>query len=267
MPNQEYAKAAHFEHLFWLQIMGDHARFLIRMLPVENHEDLQRAFHFRNYYDQLLNQVRSSPPDNILSNLTEEALQTTMDFRTFKLYLLAKGIEGKLHISTTFLNHMVNELEEYLRIINSLQSGKVPPVGNPLHYHLLWLLDGVGHAATIGDSLDLIEKKWIHKSREFQKNFTDMYMKAVELTGYLRTGVNRFPSLSRFNHEAAQEMELFKSFLGEILKLEIDGQLLGEIMPLMVDHMIREECYYLIKLARSANIKTVECDPTAPRIE
>lgn len=267
MPNEEYARAAHFEHLFWLQIMGDHARFLMQMIPVGNHDDIQRAYQFRSLYDQLLEQVRKSPPEDILSNLTEEALQATLNFRTFKLYLLAKGLEGKLHIATTFLSHMVNELEEYLRIINSLQSGKVPPVGNPLHYHLLWLLDGVGHAAAIAGSLDMIEKKLINKSREFQNAFENMYLKAVELAGYLRTGMERFPALSRFNQEAALEMKIFKSFLEEILKLELNGELLGELMPLMADHMVREECYYLLKLAQSAHIKTEECDPIKPRIE
>jgi hypothetical protein len=267
MPNEGFARAAHFEHLFWLQIMGDHARFLSQMIPVENQEDLQRAFQFRGLYDQLLGRVRKSPSDDILSNLTEEALQATLNFRTFKLYLLAKGLEGKLHIATTFINHMVNELEEYLRIINYLQSGKVPPVGNPLHYHLLWLLDGVGHAATIAGSLDMIEKKFINKSREFQTIFENMYLKSVELAGYLRTGKEQFPALSRFNQDAALEMEIFKSFLEEILKLELNGELLGAFMPLMADHMVREECYYLLQLARSANIKTEECDPTKPRIE
>lgn len=44
-----------------------------------------------------------------------------------------------------------------------------------------------GHAGIIQDDLDGVEKRLKHKSNEFAKHFEQFYLKAVELTGYLRT--------------------------------------------------------------------------------
>ncbi|MEG1797522.1 MAG: DUF2935 domain-containing protein [Clostridium sp.] len=37
------------------------------------------------------------------------------------------------------------------------------------------------------------------------------------------------------------------------------------LMPLMLDHMYREACYYLTKLALVSNIECSNCKPDAPR--
>lgn len=38
---------------------------------------------------------------------------------------------------------------------------------HPLHYHMLWLLDAVGHAASVASNLDLVEKDFIMRSKEY----------------------------------------------------------------------------------------------------
>ena len=50
-------------------------------------------------------------------------------------------------------------------------------------------------------------------------------------------------------------MTLFKCFLHELEELELSAQALGTFSPLMADHMSREECYYLMKLAETTLIK------------
>lgn len=267
MANEEFIREGLFEQRFWLQIMGDHARFLLHLIPIEVQEDLHRALQFRNLFDQWLERSRKISNQEELMTLTGQAIQGTMEFRSFKLQVLTKGLKGTIHISTTFINHMVNELEEYLRVLGFLKEEKAPPITHSLHHHLLWLSDAAGHAAIIESNLDMIEKKWIDKSRLFHKTFDDFYIKAIELAGYLRTGVNHLPALTRFDQDAALEMHIFKGFLEEIEKLELEAKLLGAFMPLMADHMGREECYYLIKLAQSTGGKLPACDPTKPRVE
>lgn len=267
MTNGGLIKEGTFEHRFWLQIMGDHARFLLHMLPLENQEDLHTAYGFRNLFDQWLVRAHKITSQEDLSNLTSQVFQGTLEFRGFKLQVLSKGLNGTLHIATTFVNHMVNELEEYLRVLGFLKEGKVPPVPPSLHHHLLWLSDAIGHAATLESNLDMIEKKFIEKSRDFRKTFEAFYLKAIELAGYVRTGMHHFPALSRFDKEATLEMHIFKGFLDEIKKLELEAKLLGPLMPLMADHMSREECYYLMKLSQSKGGKAPDCDSTKPRVE
>lgn len=62
-------------------------------------------------------------------------------------------------------------------------------------------------------------------------------------------------------------MNLFMGFLNEIEELELSKEALGTFAPLMADHMMREECYYLTKLAETTDIEQPQCDPTKPRLE
>ena len=91
--------------------------------------------------------------------LTAKAEAAVIKLREFKLELLRKHLIGKIkiHLSPTFFNHMINELEEYLRILKHLKAGQVPPVYHELHHHLLCLLDAAGHSDAISSNLDSYE--------------------------------------------------------------------------------------------------------------
>lgn len=189
--------------------------------------------------------------------------------REFKLNLLQRQLAGKIDLLLTpsFVNHMVNELEEYQRILQSLREGKGVPRYHPLHYDLLWLQDAFGHAASLAADLDFAEKRLVKKSMAFQKHFEGFYLKAVETTGYMRTQLKHFPALRKFHSDVDMEMKVFMHFLSELEEFELSGEVLDRINPLMPDHMYREECYYLSKLAALGEIQSPGCDPTRPRID
>ena len=258
-------RTARFEHRFWLQILGDHSRFINEALAPVQTEEIEKASSFIQVFDILLERA-NSPLDLIPFSI--EAESEVIKLRDFKLELLRKHLIGniKIHLSPTFFNHMVNELEEYLRILQHLKAGQVPPVYHELHHHLLWLLDAAGHSEAISTNLDGVEMKLREKSNLYKKNFEDFYLKAVELAGYLRTNLTSFPALERMNVESQLEIKLFQNFLQEIEELRLSKQALGTFAPLMADHMYREECYYLMKLAESANLDSPNCDPTKPRL-
>lgn len=260
-----YEKAAKFEHGFWLQVLGDHARFIHDSLAPGEKEAIERANQFIQTFDQLLGRVQGGD----LIALSKKADEESKKLRAFKLHLIERHLVGKITIGlgSTFINHMVNELDEYLRILDFLKKGKVPPIIHELHHHLIWLLDGAGHAGAISDNMDRIEKKIKEKSDAFTKDFEAFYLKAVELTGFLRTNLSTFPALERFNQDTALEMKLFMNFLNEIEELELSKQALGTFAALMADHMMREECYYLTKLAESTKLPQPNCDPTKPRLK
>lgn len=160
---------------------------------------------------------------------------------------------------------MVNELEEHLLVLKYLKKREAPPVFHEPHHHMLWLMDAAGHAGAIADDLDAVEKRLKEKSREFVKHFEQFYIKSVELTGYLRANVESFPALRRMNKDVKLEIELFRTFLKEVEELELTDQMLGTFSALMADHMMREECYYLMKIAESTNTQEPACDPAKPR--
>lgn len=261
--------AALFEHRFWLQILGDHSRFILDALSPREENDIARARRFIAGFDRLLQQARSAEPGSSLDQLNQAAHEETSALRAFKLNLLARSLKGAVTISLppTFLNHMVNELDEYVRILTALLSGQPVPVYHPLHHDLLWLQDAYGHAGSIVMSLDRIEADLLHKSVEFEKHFQALYLKAVEMAGFLRTQLHDFPALRRFHGQIDLEMALFRKFLQELEELELKAEALDIISPLMPDHMAREECYYLIKLAQLGALPFPQCDPAKARVE
>ncbi|WP_416828213.1 DUF2935 domain-containing protein [Ectobacillus polymachus] len=263
--NVTFEESAEFEHKFWLQILGDHARFILDSLAEKETEEIEKARYFKQKFDQLLSQVGVMDT----SKLTLEAFEQATSIRNFKLHLLTRSLTGRIsiHLSPTFLNHMVNEVDEYIQVLEYLKKNEVAPIFHELHYHLVWLLDAAGHAEAISTQLDAVEKRLKEKSERYVKHFEQFYIKAVELTGYLRTQLLTFPALTKMNQDVALEMELFSAFLYEIEELDLSDEVLGTFSALMADHMAREECYYLLKLAQSAGTYHPQCDPTKPRVE
>ncbi|MEF3310035.1 DUF2935 domain-containing protein [Paenibacillus sp. GYB004] len=263
------AQAALFEHRFWLQILGDHSRFIYNALSPKESEDIQAAHHFIQSFDRLLELSRTAASNADIHTLTQQALPLTSQLRLFKLNLLQKLLLGQVTIgfTPTFINHMVNELEEYLRILNALAAGDAVPRFDALHHDMLWLSDAVGHAAAIASNLDFVEKRLIEKSQKFEVHFQQFYMKSIEMAGYMRTQLRDFPAFRRFHTDIDLEMKLFVSFLRELEEMELSAEVLDRIAPLMPDHMMREECYYLMKLATLGLVPDPKCDPAKPRVE
>jgi len=148
--------AAWFEQQFWLQVLGDHARFLHGGLAPEEQEELGRAACFIHSLDELLEQARGKPTGAALVALNAAACQKTQELRAFKLHLLQRQLTGQIgfNLPPTFVNHRVNKAEETLNVMAALARGELPPESSPLQLHLLWLQDATGHAGSIQDSLD-----------------------------------------------------------------------------------------------------------------
>jgi hypothetical protein len=259
------SELALFEHRFWLQILGDHARFIHDSLAVSEMESINKANYFIRVFDELLEMANHQ---HNLVELSQIAEKEVLQLKEFKLHLIERLLVGKIKIQLppSFINHMVNELEEYQRVLSYLKEGNPPPNFHPLHHHLIWLVDAAGHAGAINDNLDAVEKKLKKTTKEFMKTFEDFYLKAVELAGFLRTNLKTFPALQKFNKDVYLEMELFMAFLHEAEEMGLTKEMLGTLQPLMADHMAREECYYLTKLAQSSKLPQPDCDPTEPRL-
>ncbi|NFI09199.1 DUF2935 domain-containing protein [Clostridium botulinum] len=257
-----------FEHHFWLQILGDHSRFILNSLSPKEKSFIEEANRFKNLFDNLLKKSKQSLSEEELFALNNHAYNAAMKIREFKLDIIDRQITDKIVISLppTFINHMVNEVDEYIFILTKLMKGNVSNIG-PIHLHLLWLPDGAGHASNIASSLDITEKELIKKSNQYSKKFNNLYLRTIEYNGYTRTGICDFPALDSLNNNADETMSCFKEFLNELKKDVIEKKILGTIVPLVPDHMFREECYYLTKLSMVSNIKKPECDPTKSRVE
>ena len=267
--NKTLEQEALWEMRFWMQILGDHCRFILESLAEKEKAEIDQAKRFMHVFDELLEEARR-PPAESWTALIQRGKEAGEQLRAFKLHLLKRLLTEKISFSLppTFVNHMVNELEEWLRLAGYYAQGKRPPSVHPLHHDLLWLLDAAGHAGAIPDRLDHIEKNLRQQCYVFTKEWEEFYLKAIEMAGYLRANIYRFPSLHRFHRDIQLEMAIFQSFLHELEEMELNKEVLGVLTPLMADHMAREECYYLQKLAETtAEVKPPVCDPTKPRVE
>lgn len=257
-----------FEHMFWLQILGDHSRFIFNALSVKETDFIKQAGKFINLFDDLLRRSREEISNESLHELNYEAYSAAMKIRKFKLTIISKRIEEqiRINIAPTFLNHMINELDEYISILSKLINGEMP-YSRDIHLHLLWLSDAEIHGLALAGVLDMADKELIERCREYSKVFSNLYLKAIEYKGYMRTGILDFPALKKLNFDVDDRINCFKNFLKVLEEGVLGREILGAIYPLMVNHMFREECYYLTKLSMVSDTKRPECDPTEPRIE
>jgi hypothetical protein len=249
--------------------MGDHSRFIFFSLAPTESEYILTAQDFIILFDRLLEQSHEQLAASELVELNREAYEVTYRLREFKLELLSMSLTSDLksHLPPSFYNDMLNELDEYLFILNSLMNGQDIEM-HPLHYHMLWLSDAIGHAASVASELDLVEKDLIDRACRYEMQFQDLHLKSLLMNGYLRTQLEKFPSLDRLNEQAGIAITNFMEFLDNIRDQRMNGRILGTLMPIMADHMSREECYYLWKLSEAANnISRPDCDPTRPRFE
>lgn len=262
-------EAGIFEHRFWLQIMGDHARFIFLSLAPAESEYILTAQNFIIRLDDLLNQALQPLSAAALLQLNQNAQSAINRLRDFKLELLRMSITSDLrsHLPASFYNDMLNELEEYQLIITMIMKGQ-KLVFHPLHYHILWLTDAIGHAAGIISALDPVERDMMAKAHDYELQYNELFYKAYIMNGYLRAGTNSFPSLERLNNEAYMLSTDFMIFLEKIRDQRMDLRILGSLMPLLADHMARESCYYLCKLSQTIEtIRKPDCDPSRPRME
>lgn len=250
---KSFQEEALYELHFWLQILENHSQFIHDSLAPNERENIETASSFKKWFEESFAVSKEPLNEQQLLSLLQQTKKTSEEIRKFKLHLIKEQLVGTIHISLTptFINHMVNEVEEAIRLFSYLEKGQKPPAVHPLHHDLLWLLDAAGHAGAIDANLDRVEKQLKEESRDFTKDWEDFYLKAVELAGFLRTNVMKFPALDKFHDDIQLEMALFKTFLRELEEMGLKKESLGPLTPLMADHMAREESYYLLKLAET----------------
>lgn len=248
-----------FENRFWLQILGDHSRFLAKALKYTEIEFLARVEESKVKLDALLKDARKG------SIRPERILPVVQEFKKLKLDILHNQINGKIEINLppTFVNHMLNELETYEKIL--LNPDVKPHI---LESHYLWQSDAKGHAIALLQTLDPTEKKLMKEIKKIKKAFAFNFGATIEYIGYLRTGNSEFPALDKLNEEAMLDLLVFLKVLETMKEERIDLKILGTLNVLLLDHMARESVYSLSQSLEFAGKKVdLPFKADRPRIE
>ena len=104
----DYGKISFFEHTFWLQILGDHARFMFHTLSPEEQEYIHQARHYMQIFDHYLEQARKmeGASQEKWIEISHHTYGLSEQFRQFKLILINAHLECKVKIGLppTFLS-------------------------------------------------------------------------------------------------------------------------------------------------------------------
>lgn len=217
-----------------------------------------------------------------VANYTDEdynnLLEVVISVLNLKKEVFAQLLVGEIiiHISPTFINHMLNEITDFLLTLSQYlefdfeQLSKeynlqpLPTRDETLLNHHLWLLDAEGHIAILQNRLDPIEKESFKRSKKLRKKLKGLFIRAMEFIGYQRA-TQSFPALEELDILSMESIREMIELLEECERKVKNKEKLGTIMPLLVDHMIREEAYYLAKILGSGGLEAVKIDPRRER--
>jgi len=264
----ENTKPSSFENQFWLQVMGDHMRFIHNALPPREDEFAQQAEHFITLFDTLHAQSAEYLPDIAAKRFFKTAFDSVQQARAFSLSILHRQISSgcPVNAAPAYINQMVSEAEEYLRILSLREAGGKNNM-HPVHHHLLWLMGFSLQADIINANLDATERELIRACHRFMHKFDSLYLKSIQLMGFLRTGLMEFPALSRMNTEVKELIRSFAGFLLDLEKSLENREVLGPLGRLQVNHMYREICYYAAQLSESSQTESPACGAAFNREE
>lgn len=239
-----------YEDPFWLQILGDHMRFVLSALPGRETEHIQQAEHYITLFDTLFAQSREYLPEIAQERFLDTTYNSVQQVRMFALGLLRRQLLGEccINMAPGFLNQMANEAEEYLRILDHSIKG-TNSLMHPIHYHLLWLLNCSISADTLNACLDPCERDILRGCHRFMHKFDNLYLKSIELMGFMRTGLPEFSSLHRLNADVIDELAAYAAFLLDLEDKLQNKEILGTLCRLQVNHIYRKACYYACKLS------------------
>lgn len=238
--------------LFWNGIMSDHGKFLINSLTGKEKDmvDLVTKYHFTF---QKMNEELLNPKVDIKLKI-KETKDLVSDFVQLKKSLLSRllSCDIELTMTPTFLNDMINEAMEYYLILCLANDNiKFNPLLELIRIHKIWLFDAAGHAYFIASQLDGIETLFIKKSLDFYQDFNSLYLESTQLALLYERTLLTNGKIDHFNQTVISLMHSFISFLKNLKDLKSECKVLttGTFSPLVLDHMIREEEYYLAKIA------------------
>lgn len=257
------------DNQFWIQIMGDFARFIFNSLSPVEADEAEAAQRFITQLDVLLSRSRQILTSEHLIQLNLDVFWTIQDYRKYILHLIKRQISEKIILSLrpSFLNHMVNDTELYLDLLGQYIQNSAAVI-NAAEVSIIWLTNVYVNALTVQDGLDTTvfntNKK---RAGELANEFLDLYFKASVMNGLRRSGLDDFPALTSLNDDIAYKMIEYTEFLVDLINLMEQKKVLGNITLLYLDSMYRQLCYYITELSRVSKVKPPVCDPASPRRE
>ncbi|HWI65285.1 MAG TPA: DUF2935 domain-containing protein [Symbiobacteriaceae bacterium] len=240
------------DHAFWLQVMEEHGIFLYDHLSPRESLWIRQTTPFIDAFARL-KRAAATATGPMPPAFLQEALQVSRQFYTYKLALMKQRINNEvvLNFTPAFLNGVISELEEYLRLLTPLAEGQEPAPVTPFHHIYLWLPDQIGHASLLAKDLDLLDREITRETVQYQTAFTEDYLGFIQLAGYARAMGTDFPRLELEVEGLCTRLQAFYKVVVRALGLLRTDRLYNRTSPLFLEHHFAETAYFLRKLAES----------------
>ncbi len=244
------------EHLFWLEVLQDHAYFVRDNLSVSETDYVNTAQQYINLFGDLIAALNNIPrsvnyTDETMIYFSQRAWPVAKGYFEFEGKLQALRIDNKLNLnlSPTYLNGTLAENQEYLRFLSLLVYGK-EPVPLPLADLMdLWLEDQLGHAVLFKNIIDPIEIMASTQAEMYINKFQVFIVQNHHLRGYLRFKEPGFARQTEFANEVGKTTLEMSQFVYNMVTKYKENKLLNKTTLRFLEHHFPETCYFIKKLS------------------
>ncbi|WP_236035009.1 DUF2935 domain-containing protein [Alkalihalobacterium elongatum] len=253
------------EHLFWLEILQDHAYFVRDHLSPSEGQWVQLANDYIQAFAEILNRLQqldqrlsvSSPEMIEFSRLAHEITNRYYQFESYMQYLRLQN-QINLNLTPTYLNGTLSENREYLRILTYYVQGQdYPPL--PLIDLLdLWLEDQVGHLVLLRNILDPIEVGLTSQADLYITVFRGFILQNFHIKGFLKVMPHGLPRLDRLAREVGEATLETNEFIRQVVEMYKGTEVLTRTTLRFFEHHFPETCYFIKQLSKFAPELTEE---------
>ncbi|WP_253275495.1 DUF2935 domain-containing protein [Rossellomorea aquimaris] len=244
------------EHLFWLEVLQDHAYFIRDHLSAAEAEYVDVSQQYIQLFGGLIDQLNRVPRtadhrDETMVRFSNKVWPVAKGYFDFEGMLQSLRIDNKvnLNLSPTYLNGTLAENQEYLRILEYLKKGEEPEPLPLVDLMDLWLEDQLGHAVLFQNVLDPIEINASRQAEAYINQYQAYIIQNRHLKGYLRFKQPGFARQREFAYEVGQTtLEMSQYISGMVMKYN-KKKLLNKTTLRFLEHHFPETCYFIKKLS------------------
>lgn len=248
------------EHLFWLEILQDHAYFIRDHLSPSEIEYVNISQQYIKLFGDLIVLLRSIPRsvnhrDDAMIYFSKRAWPVANGYFEFEGKMQALRIDNKvnLNLSPTYLNGTLAENQEYLRILRQLVQGKEPVILPLVDLMDLWLEDQLGHAVLFKNLLDPIEMVATRQAEAYISQYQVFIVQNRHLKGYLRFKEPGFARQREFAYDVGKTTLEMNRFISSMVIKYKESKILNKSTLRFLEHHFPETCYFIKKLSHYAS--------------
>lgn len=244
------------EHLFWLEIIQDHAYFVRDHLSPIEVQWVAAAEQYIQLFEGVLEQLsrvngQAEASSSDMIALAKASWPVTSGYFQLEGQLQNLRIQNKVNVSLTptYLNGTLNENQEYIRMLSFYVNGQTPPPLSLVDLMDLWLEDQLGHAVLLRNILDPIEGAIIKQVDSYISKFQLFMVQNHHMRNFLRFSPPNMPRQHLMALEVGQTTIEMNECIQQVVRRFRGTELLSRTTLRFLEHHFPETCYFIKKLS------------------